>query len=105
VNGGPNGRVYWFYFYKLPKRLHSPNIPRYTKDDEAKLIAQRANDNILPDLKFGELVKRKVSSNLTALPEYVYKKWHFNRIITIGDSAHKVRMPRGLERATLATKT
>uniref|UniRef100_A0A0D2Y0F3 FAD-binding domain-containing protein n=1 Tax=Fusarium oxysporum (strain Fo5176) TaxID=660025 RepID=A0A0D2Y0F3_FUSOF len=26
---------------------------------------------------------------MTPLVEYVYKQWHFDRIITLGDSAHK----------------
>jgi len=27
---------------------------------------------------------------MTPLAEYTYKKWHFDRIITIGDAARKV---------------
>lgn len=91
LNGGPAGRVYWFYFYKYPKTLYGSEIPRYTKEDEAKLIAQRGNDDLIPGLKFSELCEKKISSTLTPLIEYVYKHWHFHRIITIGDAAHKVR--------------
>ncbi|KAJ9144948.1 FAD/NAD(P)-binding domain-containing protein [Pleurostoma richardsiae] len=89
VNGGPAGRVYWFHFAKLPKRLHGSEIPRYSKADLDKALKERADDNILPDLKFSALIKNKVAATMTALPEYVYRRWHFNRIITIGDSAHK----------------
>ncbi|KAF2804993.1 FAD-binding domain-containing protein [Mytilinidion resinicola] len=90
VNGGPNGRVYWFYFFKLPKKVYGSDIPRYTKEEEAKLLAARANDNILPNLKFGHLVKEKITTNMTALPEYIFKRWHYDRILNVGDSAHKV---------------
>ncbi|KAI9745064.1 MAG: hypothetical protein M1818_001342 [Claussenomyces sp. TS43310] len=89
VNGGPNGRVYWFYFYKLPKKVCGSNIPVYTKADEDRVIKERENDKILPDLTFGDLIKQKITSTMTPLPEYVYKRWYFNRIITIGDSVHK----------------
>lgn len=90
VLGGLNDRVYWFYFYNLGKTVHSPNIPRYTKEDEHNIIKDRLNDPILPTLTFGALYKNKVSSTLTALPEYVFRKWSFGRIMTIGDAAHKV---------------
>lgn len=90
VNGGPAGRAYWFYFFKLAKRAFGDAIPVYSKEDEKELMAQRENDNITPNLKFKGLLDQRISSALTPLQEYVFTQWHFNRIITIGDSAHKV---------------
>lgn len=90
VLGGLNSRVYWFYFFNLGKRAYSPLIPRYTKDDEAKLVSERYEDPILPGLTFGDMHKNKISSTMTALPEYVFRKWHYGRLVTVGDSAHKV---------------
>lgn len=92
VNGGPGGRVYWFYFFKLPQRVYGDAIPRYTREDEKKLLALRENDNITPKLRFKQLLDKKVSSVLVPLQEYVFRKWYFKRIITIGDSAHKVHI-------------
>ncbi|KAF7906736.1 hypothetical protein EAF00_001015 [Botryotinia globosa] len=89
INGGPEGRVYWFYFFKHPTTLYGRDIPRYTKADEVAVLQAHENDPITPDISFKVLQDRKISSTLTALPEYVYKKWHFERIVTIGDSAHK----------------
>ncbi|KAI9650267.1 hypothetical protein NHQ30_000280 [Ciborinia camelliae] len=89
INGGPEGRVYWFYFFKNPQTLYGSDIPRYTKEDEAKVLKEHENDPITPEISFKVLQERKISSTLTALPEYVYKKWNFERIVTIGDSAHK----------------
>lgn len=73
------------------KRTTGSDIPRYSKAQEAEAIRAHENDHILPDLTFGDLIARKVSSTLTPLQEYVYKKWYFERILTIGDSCHKVR--------------
>ncbi|TGO21237.1 hypothetical protein BPAE_0231g00030 [Botrytis paeoniae] len=89
INGGPEGRVYWFYYFKHPTTLYGRDIPRYTKADEAAVLKAHENDLITPEITFKVLQDRKISSTLTALPEYVYKKWHFERIVTIGDSAHK----------------
>lgn len=90
INGGPEGRVYWFYFFKLPKPVYGDDIPKYSKEDEALLLKQREDDNITPTLKFKDILDKKISSVLVPLEEYVFRKWYFKRIITIGDSAHKV---------------
>ncbi|KAF7549510.1 hypothetical protein G7Z17_g6330 [Cylindrodendrum hubeiense] len=89
VNGGPEGRVYWFYFFKLAQRAYGDDIPSYTKDDEKILLKQREDDNITPNLKFKTLLDNKISSVLVPLQEYVFRQWYFKRIITVGDSAHK----------------
>ncbi|KAG7425235.1 FAD-dependent monooxygenase andE [Fusarium oxysporum f. sp. raphani] len=89
VTGGPQGRVYWFRFQKLPEKVYGSAIPRYTEKDLQKSLSEAADDNILPNLKFATLIENKVSAVMTPLVEYVYKQWHFDRIITLGDSAHK----------------
>ncbi|KAG5758653.1 hypothetical protein H9Q72_013207 [Fusarium xylarioides] len=89
VTGGPQGRVYWFRFQKLPEKVHGSAIPRYNEKDLQKALSESADDSILPDLKFSTLIDNKVSAVMTPLVEYVYKQWHFDRIITLGDSAHK----------------
>ncbi|KAI7763915.1 hypothetical protein LZL87_006297 [Fusarium oxysporum] len=89
VTGGPQGRVYWFRFQKLLETVHGSAIPRYTEKDLQKSLYEAADDNILPNLKFATLIENKVSAVMTPLVEYVYKQWHFDRIITLGDSAHK----------------
>lgn len=62
----------------------------FTKDYEKEILDARANDNITPSLKFRHLLNTKVSYTLVPLQEYVFRQWYFRRIITIGDSAHKV---------------
>lgn len=93
IIGGPGGRVYWFQFSKLPETLYGSKIPRYSPADLEKSLMEHADDNILPNLKFATLIQNKITATKTSLPEYVYKKWHFRRIMTIGDSAHKVKPP------------
>ncbi|KAF5668250.1 zeaxanthin chloroplastic [Fusarium denticulatum] len=86
---GPGGKFYWFLFVKLPVTLYGHDIPRYTKVDEEKLAAQHASDQITPEVTFGQLYGARTSSALTPLHEHVFEKWHYKRIITIGDAAHK----------------
>ncbi|KAG7433756.1 FAD-dependent monooxygenase andE [Fusarium oxysporum f. sp. raphani] len=86
---GPGGKFYWFLFVKLPVTLYGHDIPRYTKVDEEKLALQHASDQITTQVTFGQLYAARTSSTLTPLHEYVFEKWHYKRIITIGDAAHK----------------
>lgn len=88
---GPGERVYWFLLVKLDVPLFGNDIPRYSKSDEEALARQHASDPITPSVTFGQLYEARTSSVLTPLHEYVFEKWHFERVITIGDAAHKVR--------------
>ncbi|KAH6995512.1 hypothetical protein BKA56DRAFT_538510 [Ilyonectria sp. MPI-CAGE-AT-0026] len=86
---GPGERVYWFLLVKLDVPLFGNDIPRYSKSDEDALARQHASDPITPSVTFGQLYEARTSSVLTPLHEYVFEKWHFERVITIGDAAHK----------------
>ncbi|KAL0253203.1 hypothetical protein SLS55_010175 [Diplodia seriata] len=88
VIAGPGARVYFFLFVKLNRTYH-PDIPRFTKEDEEALARKYQDDPITETVRFRDIYKGRTASVLTALPEYVFKKWHFGRIITIGDAAHK----------------
>ncbi|KAI8661051.1 FAD-binding-3 domain-containing protein [Fusarium keratoplasticum] len=90
ISGGPNGRVYWFRFEKLSQRLYGTQIPRYSQKELEEALDRASNDPILPGLTFSTLVENRITAVLTHLPEYVYKKWHFGRAFTLGDSAHKL---------------
>ncbi|KAJ0310237.1 hypothetical protein Brms1b_008831 [Colletotrichum noveboracense] len=108
----PGNRVYWFLFMELKETLYGENIPRwverrlfsyirshamadlnldrYTKDDEARIVEQHVNDRILENMTFGELYEKRIVTTLAPLQTYVFEKWHYKRLVTIGDSAHKV---------------
>ncbi|PGH28923.1 hypothetical protein GX50_08329 [[Emmonsia] crescens] len=89
ILGCLDDRVYWFHFFKLHKRVYGADIPKYTKEDELRHIKEHTNDILAPGLNFGDLIKGQIVYNMTALPEYTFQQWHYSRIITIGDSAHK----------------
>lgn len=92
MNGGPGGRVYWFYFFKMPHRAYGDEIPKFTQEDQERVLAQKQDDPITPNLTFKDVLDRKISSVLVPLEEHVFRKWYFKRIITIGDAAHKARI-------------
>ncbi|KNG47715.1 fad binding domain-containing protein, partial [Stemphylium lycopersici] len=91
VASGPNHRIYWFLFKKLPKMTYGlyDKIPKFTEEERDALAAEHANNPITEDLRFGELYANRTTATLQALPEVVFSRWHYRRIITIGDAAHK----------------
>ncbi|KLJ12311.1 hypothetical protein EMPG_12625 [Blastomyces silverae] len=89
ILGGLDGRVYWFHFFKLQKRAYGADIPRFTREDELRHIEKHKSDVLAPGLSFQDLIRGHIAYNMTALPEYTFQQWHYNRIITIGDAAHK----------------
>ncbi|KAI8931125.1 hypothetical protein NX059_011479 [Plenodomus lindquistii] len=90
LSSGPNDRIYWFLFKKLDKTVRGIyKVPRYSEAERDALAAEHANDPMSETLTFGEVYQTHTSATLQALPEVVFAKWHYGRIITIGDAAHK----------------
>lgn len=90
VIAAPGNRTYWFLFDGLTETKYGREIGKYSKRDEEALVKERYDDNITEEVTFGELYSKKVMSTLVPLEEYVFERWHYKRIVTIGDSAHKV---------------
>ncbi|KAK6088712.1 FAD binding domain-containing protein [Seiridium cupressi] len=89
VISGPEGRVYWFMHQRLPEPRYGKDIPRYTEEDELQFVKEFWDCAITDKINFGQVYSKKLTSTLTPLHEYVYEKWFFNRIMLLGDSAHK----------------
>ncbi|KAK8014804.1 FAD binding domain protein [Apiospora arundinis] len=86
---GPQDKIYWFLCDRLPEPRYGSDIPAYSREDEARFMEQNRNLPVTEQFKLGQIFDRKTVSTLTPLHEYVYKKWFFREIITLGDSAHK----------------
>ncbi|KAF5688574.1 hydroxylase [Fusarium denticulatum] len=90
IIAAPGDRTYWFLFDGLPETKRGKDISKYNKADEDGLVKEHHGDPITRDVTFGELYDRKIMSTLVPLEEYVFDRWHYKRIVTIGDSAHKI---------------
>lgn len=86
---GP-GRIYWFLFVKNAQVTYGKSVPRYSAQDEQRLAEEHFEDRLNEHDTFADIYKNRIISRLTPLHEYQWKRWHFGRIITIGDAAHKV---------------
>ncbi|KAH7144160.1 FAD binding domain protein [Dactylonectria estremocensis] len=96
VCSGPEDRVFWFLFVKLPEAKYGRDIPRYTKEDEAVFVKKHQSLLITETLTFGDVFAKRITSTLTPLHQVVFEKWYFNRMLLIGDSAHKPHPASGM---------
>ncbi|KAH7141068.1 FAD binding domain protein [Dactylonectria macrodidyma] len=96
VCSGPDDRVFWFLFVKLPETKYGQDIPRYTKEDEAVFVKQHQSLLITETLTFGDVFAKRITSTLTPLHQVVFEKWYFDRLLLIGDSAHKPHPASGM---------
>lgn len=85
-----SGTHYWFVFEKLDEPRNHADAPRYTRQDIEGLAQKLRHDIISECLTFGEIYDRSTTTGMVPLQETVFDRWHFKRLITIGDSAHKV---------------
>ncbi|KAK2729707.1 FAD binding domain protein [Colletotrichum kahawae] len=67
----PGNRTYWFLFEGVGETKRGKDIPRYSKQHTEKLALAHMSDRLYDE-------------------EYVFEKWHYKRIVCIGDASHKI---------------
>lgn len=87
---GKKGRIFWFIVKKLDQRYKYPNVPRFSSDDAATTCAQLADIHIWKGVHVRDLWKTRLVVSMTALEEFALKTWHYDRMVLLGDSVHKV---------------
>lgn len=88
-----NDIVFWFCFDDIKEGCNGNNIPRFTKADEKALVDRFGDDYVSPKWTLREVYEDSTVTGTTAIVEHIYERWHYERILTIGDSAHSVRLP------------
>jgi 2-polyprenyl-6-methoxyphenol hydroxylase-like FAD-dependent oxidoreductase len=83
--------VYWFLIFALPTPIKGLELPRYTKTDEQRLVETAKDMVVKPGVTFGDVYQNRTMSYMTPLPDGSFERWHYKRIVCVGDSAHKVR--------------
>lgn len=91
VASAPGGLIFWFLHAKNSEVTHGKGIPRYSVEEERSLAEQHFQDRLNEHDTFEDVYKKRIFSKLTPLHEYQWKRWYFERIMTIGDACHKVR--------------
>ncbi|KEZ40773.1 FAD binding domain-containing protein [Scedosporium apiospermum] len=87
-------QVSFFIYERLPKptreRLH------YSAADTEKFAKRFAQQHVTQQLKFGDLWASRKWAKLANVEEGIVKTWHCDRIVLLGDAAHKMAPNAGL---------
>ncbi|WXC50617.1 hypothetical protein QX201_010294 [Fusarium graminearum] len=89
IISAPEKRYYWFLFTEANK-VYGKDIPRYTKEDELQLAEEHFEDQLTETTTFKDLYEHRLQTSLVSIEDHVFPRWHYRRIITIGDAAHKL---------------
>jgi FAD dependent monooxygenase len=95
INSSRN-KHFWFLILKFDQRKIYPNIPRFDDKDMEKTAAKNKDLMVTEHTSFGDLWKMRTKCAMVPLEEVVFDIWHANRLVLLGDSAHKV-CPKVLE--------
>ncbi|KAJ5968221.1 hypothetical protein N7501_004469 [Penicillium viridicatum] len=87
---GKNGRVYWLVIQKLDKKYTYPNCPRYMTSDIEIAAEELRSIVFYKGLTFGQLWETRETVSMTALEENTFETWYHDRLVLLGDSAHKM---------------
>ncbi|KAL2862200.1 FAD-dependent oxidoreductase [Aspergillus lucknowensis] len=90
---GKGDQVYWFLFGRMPCVYRgAAQIPRFTTEDAEKFVGEHLHLPIRPQgsITLAHIWKATKQATLTALEEADFQHWAGNRIVCIGDSAHKM---------------
>ena len=90
IASGPDDKIFFFLFEHMGKQFYRPNIPRFTEKDRDEAVNRHLDKAITPDIKFRDIYAQNIRAVMTPLEEHVFKHWHSGRMVTIGDSSHKV---------------
>ncbi|KAK2736194.1 hypothetical protein FQN57_000868 [Myotisia sp. PD_48] len=87
---GKLDRVYWFMMEKLDQKYSYGSAPRYSLENTVNRCDQLADRKAWKNDRFEEVWRKRVAFSKTALEENLFVRWHFGRIVCIGDSMHKL---------------
>ncbi|KAL5041281.1 hypothetical protein BDW71DRAFT_192104 [Aspergillus fruticulosus] len=93
-SGAPNGLTFWFLFFKNKKKLPWDRLC-YTKEDKEQYAAEFASDQVRTDLTLGDMYQASTSTVLVPVEEFALKRYHFKRIMLLGDSIHRMHPVSG----------
>ncbi|KAL4796260.1 FAD/NAD(P)-binding domain-containing protein [Aspergillus venezuelensis] len=87
---GKNGRIYWFLIEKLDRQYIYPDNPRFGPEDAASCAERFRNYPLCNGVTFGQLWDTREVATIAPSEEGLLETWHYDRMVLIGDSIHKM---------------
>lgn len=83
--------IFWFVFEDLGDSYPLTYRPSYHRDDIEAACQSVRHLNLTTAVTFGHVFSNRISMRKTKLEEGLADYWHADRMVVIGDAAHKVR--------------
>ncbi|KAL1645480.1 hypothetical protein SLS58_003789 [Diplodia intermedia] len=92
IFSGAGGTLYWFLFVDLHQTIgfDAPDKKKYTDDDLNAAYELVANATVTAGVTFADVFGAKRVAVMTGLEEGVADVWSRDRMLLLGDSAHKM---------------
>lgn len=90
VISSSRNKHFWFLIEKFDERKSYPNIPRFRETDMENMVAKNSDLMVTEHTSFSDLWRLRTKCAMVPLEEVVFDDWHANRLVLLGDAAHKV---------------
>ena len=102
---GLGAAIFWFVFEDLGRESTLSSTPRYTSDDVDAVCLSVAHLSITPTVSFGDIYAVRSVAMKVPLEEGIAPTWHTNRLVIVGDAAHKVSEEQLFNQITAPAKS
>lgn len=65
-------------------------IPRFTPEDARDACLEFSGSPVTENVNFGDIYQNRTASAMTPVEEGIASHWHTDKIVLLGDAAHKV---------------
>jgi FAD dependent monooxygenase len=89
VVSSTRNRSFWFLIIKFDDRKKYPNIPRFTTEEAEREVTKYLDKQITEKTKMRDLWDTRIKCSMAALEEVVFETWFEDRVVLLGDAAHK----------------
>ncbi|KAB5575396.1 hypothetical protein GE09DRAFT_1091857 [Coniochaeta sp. 2T2.1] len=87
---GKDATIFWFVFEDLGREVPLSQAPRYTRAEVEEVCGAVAGVHVLPGIPFAKLFNSRLVAVKVPLEEGVAPSWYSERMVIVGDAAHKV---------------
>ncbi|KAK1146323.1 hypothetical protein N8T08_003110 [Aspergillus melleus] len=92
---GKNGRLFWFFIQKLDRKYPYTDMARFSSDDAAQFCSRIGPVHIRNGVCVRDVWQNREAFSMTFLEEAFFETWHYDRMVLIGDSIHKMTINAG----------
>jgi FAD dependent monooxygenase len=87
---GKDGVLFWFVLEDLGRAYPYADTPCYTSADVDVLCQSVASVRLSPTVRFKDVYANRSIAIKVPLEEGMARTWHTDRMVIVGDAAHKV---------------